>query len=80
MDQCEAVGAFVLAGHDEAGDLDHLPMTTSRGLRVLTRRLEMVLGCGRVSGDARQHGEQGVVDRVHAATMRRRAYSTLTHG
>jgi len=78
VDEREALGPVSAPVDDEARNLHHLAMTPSGRLRLLAGGLEMLVGVGRVPGDARRDGEQGVVDRVHGTTVRRRAYSTLT--
>jgi hypothetical protein len=80
VDQCETAGALVRTGDDEACDLDELTMATGGCSGVLTSRFEVMLGGAGVSFDARQNGEQCVIDRVHAERVRLRAYSTLTDG
>jgi hypothetical protein len=73
------VGAVEGTRDDEGGDLHQLSMTTRGCAAVLTRRFEMLFGVPRVSGNARENGEKCVFDRVHAPTVRSRAYSPLTH-
>ncbi len=76
----EPFRALVSATHDKAGDLHHLATATRVSLGVRSRRGKVGLGFGGVPGSTRRHREEGIADRVHAATMRGRAYSTLTDG
>jgi hypothetical protein len=80
MHEREAFGAFAGTGDDEAGYLHHLTVTARSGLRALPRGLEMASGFVDVAGHPGHKREQDVVDRVHRATMTRRAYSALTDG
>ncbi len=80
MDQSEALGALVRATDDESGDLHHLSMSTGCRSRLQAGGFEMLLRSDRVTGNAGDHRKQRVVNRVHVATIRRRAYSALTYG
>lgn len=78
MDEGEAFGALAVAGDHEAGDLDDLAVPAGGDLGVALCGGEVALGFGRVTGGVCHDREEGVCDRVHARTMHRRAYSSLT--
>jgi hypothetical protein len=78
VDQREAFGSLAGAGNDQAGDLHHLSVASGGGLRVPLRGREVAVGFSRLAGGAGHHRTEGVCDRVHAVTMRWRAYSSLT--
>jgi hypothetical protein len=80
MHEREAFGAFASAGNDEARDFQHLTVTACGGLRALPRDLEVASSFVGVAVRAGDEREPDVVDRVHGATICRRAYSTLTDG
>ena len=80
VDEGEALGPLVRASDDEPGDLHDLPVTAGRGPRVLTRGFEMPVRFACVTRNAGHHREQRVVDWIHVARFRLRAYSPLTGG
>src|SRR5262249_17731771 len=79
VDERESFGPFVAPAHEEAGDLHHLTVATGRGPSLVSGGLEVFVSFARIPGDVRHHREERVGDRVHGATLRRSAYSTLTH-
>src|SRR4051794_4339279 len=74
----ESFRTFAGAGDDERGDVDQLTVPSGRRLRVAAGGVEVVPSSGFVAADAGKDCEQGVVDRVHAVSVSRRAYSALT--
>lgn len=80
VDLCEALGTFSAFADDERCDLDDLAVASGGASRVLPGGVEMAVGVGCVACDGGQHGEESVVDGVHGARLRSRAYLALTHG
>lgn len=71
-------GSLVPAGHDEAGDLDELPVTTTEGPSPFGGRGQMDVGGGGITALGGDRGEEGVGSGFHVLTMRGPAEAALT--